>query len=165
MNKTFKNFVAGLVAGVSLIVLTGYVGNVLPVNRGGTGSSTKNFVDLTTAQTAAGLKTLTDLTTFNGGIKVGSTGTPVTRIWETTASIDPSAFSSTEASEEAFSLSGSGISASDRCIAWSNPGTDIGNAFPVNVRVSGTEELTIAFYSRVSINPGPMTYTFTFLRF
>lgn len=165
MNKTFKNFVAGMVAGVGLIVLTGYVGNVLPVNRGGTGSATKNFVDLTTAQTAAGLKTLTNLATFNGGIKVGSTGTTITRIWEVPLSIDPGSFSSSDADEEVFSLPGSGISASDRCIAWSNPGTDIGNAFPVNVRVSGTEELTIMFYSRVSINPGPMTYTFTFLRF
>lgn len=54
---------------------------VLPVNRGGTGSSTQNFVDLTTNQTVGGNKTFTGtisgngsgLTNLNGGnISIGS---------------------------------------------------------------------------------------------
>jgi hypothetical protein len=39
----------------------------LPVNQGGTGSATQNFVDLTTDQTVAGNKTLSGYTTIQGG--------------------------------------------------------------------------------------------------
>jgi hypothetical protein len=45
---------------------------VLSIANGGTGSSSKNFVDLTTAQTAAGSKTWSNLATFNAGLN--STG-------------------------------------------------------------------------------------------
>jgi hypothetical protein len=41
---------------------------ILAVANGGTGSSTQNFVDLTTVQTAAGAKTWSDLGTFNLGL-------------------------------------------------------------------------------------------------
>ena len=44
---------------------TAYSG-VLPVANGGTGSSTQNFVDLTTAQTVAGAKTFSSNASFNG---------------------------------------------------------------------------------------------------
>lgn len=47
------------------IDLTTKVTGVLPLANGGTGSSTKNFVDLTTTQTVAGNKTLTGITTVN----------------------------------------------------------------------------------------------------
>lgn len=40
------------------IALTTHVSGILPVANGGTGSSAQNFVDLTTAQTVAGVKTL-----------------------------------------------------------------------------------------------------------
>jgi hypothetical protein len=38
-------------------VLASSPGTILPISKGGTGSSTKNFVDLTTTQTVAGTKT------------------------------------------------------------------------------------------------------------
>ncbi|MHA8090009.1 beta strand repeat-containing protein [Aquirufa antheringensis] len=39
---------------------------IVPITKGGTGSSTKNFVDLTTAQTIAGAKTLSSDATISG---------------------------------------------------------------------------------------------------
>lgn len=48
----------------------------LSISRGGTGSTTKNFVDLTTAQTAAGNKTFTNNIRNNGLFRSGNeTGT------------------------------------------------------------------------------------------
>lgn len=49
------------------IDLTTKVTGILPIANGGTGSSTQNFVDLTTAQTVAGAKT------FSGNTSVGGT--------------------------------------------------------------------------------------------
>ena len=49
------------------IDLTTKVTGILPIANGGTGSSTQNFVDLTTAQTVAGAKT------FSGNTAVGGT--------------------------------------------------------------------------------------------
>jgi hypothetical protein len=46
-------------------------GNVVAINRGGTGSSTQNFVDLTTTQTIAGAKTFSSNLTANSFIKIG----------------------------------------------------------------------------------------------
>ncbi len=42
-------------------VVSTHLTAALPIAQGGTGSATKNFVDLTTAQTVAGIKTLTDV--------------------------------------------------------------------------------------------------------
>lgn len=53
----FLKAVSGVVSAQALIVLTTEVSGVLPIANGGTGSATKNFVDLTTAQTVAGVKT------------------------------------------------------------------------------------------------------------
>ena len=47
--------------------LASEVTGVLPVANGGTGSATQNFVDLTTAQTAAGTKTWTGTGIFSNG--------------------------------------------------------------------------------------------------
>jgi hypothetical protein len=44
----------------------------LPVANGGTGSATQNFVDLTTDQTVAGVKTFTDTIIVNKGIRFPS---------------------------------------------------------------------------------------------
>ena len=53
---------------------SGAVGtSILPVANGGTGSSTQNWVDLTTAQTAAGAKTWTGQGVFTGGFKASGT--------------------------------------------------------------------------------------------
>jgi hypothetical protein len=43
-------------------------GNVIAINRGGTGSSTQNFVDLSTTQTIAGAKTFTGAVSFNSAL-------------------------------------------------------------------------------------------------
>ncbi len=48
---------------------TSYSG-ILPISNGGTGSSTINFVDLTTNQTIAGAKTFSSNASFNG-VKIG----------------------------------------------------------------------------------------------
>jgi len=48
-------------------------GNVVAINRGGTGSSTQNFVDLTTTQTIGGAKTFTSALTASSLIKTGGT--------------------------------------------------------------------------------------------
>jgi hypothetical protein len=48
---------------------------VLAIANGGTGSATQNFVDLTSAQTAAGAKTWSNLATFNAGLT--STGASI----------------------------------------------------------------------------------------
>ncbi len=55
---TLNNFVLG--AGGGDIKDAGYA--VVPLTAGGTGSATKNFVDLTTTQTVAGLKTFSNNT-------------------------------------------------------------------------------------------------------
>jgi hypothetical protein len=53
--------------------LTSSVTDILPVANGGTGSSTQNFVDLTSPQTVAGAKTFSSNASFNGQqIGVGS---------------------------------------------------------------------------------------------
>ncbi len=43
---------------------------IVPITKGGTGSSTQNFVDLTTAQTIAGQKTFSEDSYFNG-VRIG----------------------------------------------------------------------------------------------
>lgn len=43
----------------------------LPINQGGTGSATENFVDLTTNQSIAGNKTFTGVTALSGGTATG----------------------------------------------------------------------------------------------
>lgn len=61
--------VVGSIAALNSIDLTSNVGStILPLANGGTGSATKNFVDLTTTQTVAGAKTFTSAITPSGGI-------------------------------------------------------------------------------------------------
>jgi hypothetical protein len=63
---TFSNLsTAGIVTNNASGVLA--TTSTLPVSLGGTGSTTQNFVDLTTTQTVAGAKTWSDAATFNGG--------------------------------------------------------------------------------------------------
>ena len=47
--------------------------DVVPVANGGTGSATKNFVDITTTQTIGGSKTFTGTTTFSAPVTISST--------------------------------------------------------------------------------------------
>ena len=58
--------------------LASEITGVLPVANGGTGSATQNFVDLTTAQTAAGVKTWSNNAFFNGNVSIGTTNTGYT---------------------------------------------------------------------------------------
>lgn len=65
----------------------------VPIANGGTGSATQNFVDLTTAQTVAGNKSLTGFTSIGGAYKstagwltLNNGGTTSTRNWITFAS-------------------------------------------------------------------------------
>ena len=51
-------------------------GNVIAINKGGTGSATKNFVDLTTNQSIAGQKTFNPSITASGAIAQGSIFSP-----------------------------------------------------------------------------------------
>jgi hypothetical protein len=55
--------------------LTTKVTGILPIANGGTGSSTKNFVDLTTTQSIAGLKTFSALVTLQNGLTLSTTPT------------------------------------------------------------------------------------------
>ena len=55
------------------IILTSGVTGTLPVDNGGTGSATQNFVDLSTTQTAAGNKTFSGNTSLGGTLGVGGT--------------------------------------------------------------------------------------------
>ncbi len=159
MNKTFKDFVAGMVAGVSLIVLTGYVGNILPVNRGGTGSATKNFVDLTTAQSKAGLLTLT------GGLKLDAAGETVNKIWTTTVNVDTGSISAATFARESITVPG--VLATDKIISWkTNNTTNQYHAVNAYVPADNTVVLVIGNLNNdFSNNPELVTYTFTFLRF
>ncbi len=71
----FRALVAGDLPSIDL---TSKVTGVLPLANGGTGSSTKNFVDLSTMQTVAGAKTWSNSGTFRAGITVGTSTTTYT---------------------------------------------------------------------------------------
>jgi hypothetical protein len=60
--------ISGILTNTTELPLTTGVVGVLPLANGGTGSATKNFVDLTTAQTIGGAKT------FNGSLSGNTTG-------------------------------------------------------------------------------------------
>src|SRR5439155_22158847 len=64
------------------IGLASEVTGVLPIANGGTGSSTQNFIDLTTNQTAAGSKTFTPTTDVAGVVvKQSNVGVPTADVF------------------------------------------------------------------------------------
>jgi hypothetical protein len=83
---------ARLSANVSLLgsaidLNTAETAGVLPVAKGGTGSSTQNFVDLSNAQTVGGAKTFSANGTFSGLLGVGASPAAKLTVY-TTASVD-----------------------------------------------------------------------------
>ncbi len=68
---TLKSSVTGSsLTSVGTITSGIWSGTAIAIANGGTGSTTKNFVDLTTAQTIAGTKTFSNTTIFNSDISV-----------------------------------------------------------------------------------------------
>lgn len=63
---------ANLTGDVTSVGNTTSYNNVVPVNKGGTGSATQNFVDLTTAQNIAGNKTFLNDVNINGTTSLSS---------------------------------------------------------------------------------------------
>ena len=73
-NNAVITFSAGTTGLTPATPTTGNVvlGGVLSISNGGTGSSVKNFVDLTTAQNVAGEKTFSQLMNASGGISINN---------------------------------------------------------------------------------------------
>jgi hypothetical protein len=59
-------------------VTSTHLSSALPVNQGGTGSASQNFVDLSTTQSVGGNKTFTATTTFNNTIQGNISGNAAT---------------------------------------------------------------------------------------
>ena len=68
------NFTANIITGTLSGTATN-VSGIVDIANGGTGSSTKNFVDLTAAQTIAGAKTFSGITTISNASAATSTST------------------------------------------------------------------------------------------
>lgn len=64
---------AGIATNITGLPLTTGVTGILPIANGGTGSSTQNFVDLSSIQSVAGAKTFSAALTANSFVKTGGT--------------------------------------------------------------------------------------------
>ncbi len=64
---------AGIATNITGLPLTTGVTGVLPIANGGTGSSTQNFVDLSSTQSVGGAKTFSAAVTANSFVKAGGT--------------------------------------------------------------------------------------------
>ena len=71
-NQLFSNGSGGVPTWSALNLAGGanYVSGILPIANGGTGSSTQGWVDLTTAQTAAGVKTWSNNAIFSANVTI-----------------------------------------------------------------------------------------------
>ena len=74
-------------------------GNVVAINRGGTGSSTQNFVDLTTTQTIGGAKTFSSSLTASSLIKTGGTSS---QFLKADGSVDSNTYLTTSAASSTY---------------------------------------------------------------
>lgn len=72
--KAVKDYVDNRVASGTATNVSG----VVAIANGGTGSSTQNFVDLTTAQTVSGVKTFSNNLVVNGSLTTGNITYPTT---------------------------------------------------------------------------------------
>jgi hypothetical protein len=100
------------------------VAGILPISKGGTGSSTQNFVDLSTAQTIVGNKTLSGATTFDGNVSIS--GTNILTAGGTTF---PTATGTTG---QVLTLSSAGVA------SWGSAGTAVRDVTDQFTTVTGT---------------------------
>lgn len=66
---------AGIATNITGLPLTTGVTGILPIANGGTGSSTQNFVDVSSTQSVGGAKTFSAALTANSFVKTGGTST------------------------------------------------------------------------------------------
>lgn len=129
--------------------LTTDVTGILPVANGGTGSATQNFVDLTTAQSVAGLKNFTNALTVTSNsansLTVGPNGTtnPVLKIDSSTASQESGVLITGNATGVAPTISAISAAANN-AINISSKGTS-----NVNLQIGGTNRYSISNQSHI----------------
>jgi hypothetical protein len=132
----------------------------LALSSGGTGSSTQNFVDLTTAQTIAGAKTFINQQVFNAGLSLGASNRGLTADTSNTVIYGPNNVYISPSGTD-----GTKVSMADGSLRVGGPGqtsanlnimgnVGIGNTTPVakldigtNANIGTTTQLRIVGYS------------------
>jgi len=131
LNTVSSNIQDQLDTKLETVDLTSDVGvTILPIANGGTGSATQNFVDLTTAQSIAGIKTFSAKGVLSAGIDINDTSTI-----DSTGATDALAINHSGAGE-ALSLTQAGAG---EALAISGGKLTIDE----NIEMSGTGSITI----------------------
>jgi hypothetical protein len=145
------------------------VTGILPVANGGTGSSSQNWVDLTTTQTAAGVKTWSNNAIFNGRVGIG-TATPTLALLDVNQNSQVSPGTAIKFGSRGFLVSPSTIISDNAYFngtAFANVATDFstnmnmsGGTFRFSTSPSGaspsfTERMMIDNIGRVGIGVSP----------
>ena len=131
--------VTGTVANATTAV---NVSGVVPIANGGTGSATKNFVDLTTSQTIGGAKSFT-LLNFGNNPPSGLLGQPLTTVFST-AGVSPGAgFVVIPGLTTSVSMPAICISGSTSCIAYI---TAEGGVQTTSTSTTGVSRVDIALF-------------------
>lgn len=140
---------------LALPVQAAYQGNILPIARGGTGSATQNFVDLTTGQSIAGAKSFTTSVAIGGG-------TALTRIAVYSQSLDVASVPANSTAEQTFTVSG--LTTSDKVVL--NKPSHTAGLVVANARVSAADTLAVTFanISGAPIDPAGEAYSVVAIR-